>query len=192
MSALNIDRAVLAGLSMGGYVALAFYRNYPEAVRALLLADTRGTADTHEARERRLKSAEKAEREGARAIADDMIPLLLARSTVERHPDIVQRVRAMIEANSPGAIAAAQRGMAERRDSLSLLAAIDFPTLVVVGSEDTLTPAAEAEALSNAIRGSQVNVIEGAGHLSNIEQPSQFNSIVIRFIESLNDHPMSR
>ena len=92
MSALDIDRAALAGLSMGGYIALAFCRNYPEAVRALVLADTRASADTREARDRRLKSAEKAEREGARAIADDMIPLLLGRSTVARRPDIVERV----------------------------------------------------------------------------------------------------
>ena len=187
MSALGIDRAVLAGLSMGGYIALAFYRNYPEAVRALVLADTRATADTNEARERRLKSAEKAEREGARAIADDMILMLLGRSTVERRPDIVEQVRAMIEANSPQAIAAAQRGMAARLDSTGILASIDFPTLVLVGSEDTLAPVAEAEAMSNAIRGSLIQVINGAGHLSNIEQPAQYNSIVIEFLKGLNE-----
>jgi 3-oxoadipate enol-lactonase len=185
MSALDIDRAVLAGLSMGGYVTLAFYRNYPDAVRALVLADTRATADTAEARERRLKSAERAEREGAQAIADDMTPLLLGRSTVERRPDVVQRVRAMIEANSPRAIASAQRGMAERRDSIYILAAIDFPTLIIVGSEDTLTPVAEAEAMRNAIPGSHMQVIEGAGHLSNVEQPEQFNSIVIQFLKTM-------
>jgi 3-oxoadipate enol-lactonase len=186
MYALDIDRAVLAGLSMGGYIALAFYRNYPEAVRALVLADTRATADNQEARERRIKSAEKAEREGARAIADDMIPLLLGRSTVEHRPDIVGRVRAMIEANSPQAIAAAQRGMAERRDSTGILPAIDFPTLILAGSEDTLTPVAEAQAISGAIRGSHLQVIEGAGHLSNIEQPAQFNSVVIEFLKTMS------
>jgi pimeloyl-ACP methyl ester carboxylesterase len=186
MHALDIDRAVLAGLSMGGYVSLAFYRNYPEAVRGLVLADTRATADTTEARERRFKSAEKAEREGARAIADDMIPLLLGRSTVESRPGIVQRVRAMIEANSPRAIAAAQRGMAERRDSMDILAGIDLPTLILVGSEDTLTPAADAQAMGARIHGSRMQVIEGAGHLSNLEQPAQFNSIVIEFLETMN------
>jgi 3-oxoadipate enol-lactonase len=186
MYALDIDRAALAGLSMGGYVSLAFYRNYPETVRGLVLADTRASADTAEARERRFKSAEKAEREGPRAIADDMIPLLLGHSTVESQPHIVQRVRAMIEANSPEAIAAAQRGMAERRDSMSILAGIDFPTLILVGSEDTLTPVAEAEAMRNAIRGSRMEVIEGAGHLSNLEQPARFNSIVIEFLETMN------
>jgi 3-oxoadipate enol-lactonase len=186
MYALDIDRAVLAGLSMGGYVSLAFYRNYPEAVRALVLADTRASADTHEARERRLQSAAKAEREGAQAIADDMTALLLGRSTIENRPDIVRRVRAMIEANSPQAIAAAQRSISERRDSTYILAAIDFPTLILVGSEDALTPVAEAEALRNAIPGSRMQVIESAGHLSNIEQPDRFNSALIEFIEAVN------
>jgi 3-oxoadipate enol-lactonase len=185
MTALDIDRAVLTGLSMGGYISLAFYRDYPEAVRALVLADTRATADTTEARGRRLKSAEKAEREGARAIADDMIHLLLGRSIAQSRPDIVQRVRMMIEANRPQAIAAAQRGMAARRDSTDILAGIDFPTLILVGSEDALTPVAEAEAMRDRIRGSRMQVIEGAGHLSNLERPDQFNSILTEFLETL-------
>src|SRR6185295_16294756 len=82
MTALEIDRAVLVGLSMGGYIALAFFRNYPEAVRGLVLADTRAGADTPEARERRFTSALKAEREGSRAIGEDMVPLLLGRTTL--------------------------------------------------------------------------------------------------------------
>jgi 3-oxoadipate enol-lactonase len=187
MSALDIDRATLVGLSMGGYVSLAFYRNYPDAVRAMVLADTRASADTHEARERRMKSAERAEREGAGAIADDMVPVALARSTVEGRPEIVERMRAMAEANSPEGIAAAQRGMAERRDSTYILAAIDFPTLVIVGSEDALTPVSESEALRDGIPGARMRVIEGAGHLSNLERPQEFNSILIEFINSLGD-----
>lgn len=185
MSALDVERATLVGLSMGGYVALAFYREYPDAVRALVLADTRATADTHAARERRLQSAEKAEREGAAAIADDMAPLLLGKTTQQTRPDIVARVRAMIEGNSPQAIAAAQRGMAARRDSTYMLAAIDFPTLILVGAEDGLTPVAEAEAMRDGIRGTRLRVIEGAGHLSNLERPQEFNAALSEFLESL-------
>jgi pimeloyl-ACP methyl ester carboxylesterase len=183
MSALGIDRAVLVGLSMGGYVSLAFYRNYPESVRALVLADTRASADTHEARKRRLKSAERAEREGARVIAEDMIPLLLGRTTLESRPSVVERVRTMIEANSPLGIAGAQRGMAERRDSTYILPGLDSPVLIIVGSEDTLTPVAEAESLRNGIRGARLRVIAGAGHLSNMERPEEFNTALIEFIE---------
>jgi 3-oxoadipate enol-lactonase len=187
MAALDIDRATLVGLSMGGYISLAFYRNYPDAVRAMVLADTRASADTKEARERRIKSAERAEREGAKAIADDMVPVALARYSVERRPDIVERMRAMAEANSPEGIAAAQRGMSERRDSTYILAAIDFPTLIIVGSEDALTPVAESEALRDGIRGASMHVIEGAGHLSNLESPHEFNDTLTQFINSLKD-----
>jgi 3-oxoadipate enol-lactonase len=185
MSALDVERATLVGLSMGGYVGLAFYREYPDAVRALVLADTRASADTHAARERRLQSAEKAEREGAAAIADDMTPLLLGETTRRTRPDVAARVRAMIEANSPQAISAAQRGMAMRRDSTYILAAIDFPTLIIVGAEDRLTPAAEAESLRDGIRGARLRVIEGAGHLSNVERPDEFSAALTEFIESL-------
>lgn len=185
MSALGIDRAVLVGLSMGGYVSLSFCRNYPDSVHAMVLADTRAGADTYDARERRLMSAERAEREGARAIAEDMIPLLLGRTTIESRPSVVERVRAMIEATSPRGIAGAQRGMAERRDSTLVLEAIDFPMLILVGAEDTLTRVAEAEGLCAGIRGARLRVIEEAGHLSNLEKPDEFNSALIEFIRSI-------
>ena len=190
MSTLDIEQAIIVGLSMGGYISLALYRNYPEAVRAMVLADTRASTDTHEGRERRKKSAEKAEHEGAASVADDVIPNLLARSTVEQRSDIVERVRAMVEANSPQGIAAAQRGMAERRDSTYILAAIDFPVLIVAGSEDALTPVAEAEAMRDGIQGSDMRVIEGAGHLSNLERLHEFNAILVEFIERLNASAM--
>jgi 3-oxoadipate enol-lactonase len=186
MASLNLDKAVFVGLSMGGYIALALYRNYPETFRALVLADTRASADTNEARERRLKSAERAELDGSKAIARDMVPLLLGRSTLENRPSVVQSVQAMIESNTAQGIAGAQRGMAERRDSTYILGCIDFPVLIVVGSEDTLTPVAEAESLRNGIPGARLRVIEGAGHLSNMEQPDQFNTTLIEFIETLN------
>ncbi|MEK6408505.1 MAG: alpha/beta hydrolase [Acidobacteriota bacterium] len=185
MAVLDIDRAVLVGLSMGGYISLAFYRNHPDAVRALVLADTRAGADTHEARERRLNSARKAEREGSRAIGEDVVPLLLGRTTLESRPSVVERVRTMIEGNSPQGIAGAQRGMAERRDSTDILPGIDVPVLIIVGSEDTLTPVAEAESLLSGIRGARLRTIESAGHLSNIERPQEFNAVLTKFIESV-------
>lgn len=184
-TALGIDRAVLVGLSMGGYVSLAFYRNYPDAVYGLVLADTRATADTQDARERRLESAKRAERDGAHAIADDMIPLLLGGTTLERRPEVIERVRRMIEANSPRGIAGAQRGMAERRDSAYLLPAMHLPVLVIAGVEDRLTPIAEAEGLQRRIRGSGLRVIGAAGHLSNMENPEAFNTELSEFIRAL-------
>ena len=185
MSALSIEDAVIAGCSMGGYVALAFYRNYPGAVRALVLSDTRASADTQEGRERREKSAEKAVREGARAIADDMLPLLLGETTVARRPEVVERVRRMAESSSPEGIAAAQRGMAARPDSVYILAAIDCPSLILVGAEDKLTGPAEAVALRDGIPGSRLRIIESAGHLPNLEQPGEFNNALIEFLKTI-------
>lgn len=185
LSFLNLDQVVLAGLSMGGYVALAFYRNYPDAVRAMVLADTRASSDTHEARGRRLKSATKAESEGSNAIADDLVPLLLGRTTRETRRSVVERVREMIRANSAHGIAGAQRGMAERNDSTYILPGIGVPVLIIVGAEDELTPPAEAESLRNGVPGARLRVIEAAGHLANLEQPEQFNAELIAFLAEL-------
>jgi pimeloyl-ACP methyl ester carboxylesterase len=186
MSALDITRAVLVGLSMGGYISLAFYRNYPEAVLALVLADTRASADTDEAHQRRLRSAAKAEAEGSSAIADDMIPLLLGSTTLGSRPGIIDRVRKMIETNTPVGVAGAQRGMAERRDSTYLLSAMDLPALVIAGVEDKLTPVAEAEAMRSNIPDASLRIIESAGHLSNMENADEFNAELGEFIRRVS------
>lgn len=185
MSVLAIDRAVLVGLSMGGYIALAFYRNYPEAVQAMVLADTRASAENHESRERRLESAERAEREGASAIAEDMVPLLLGQTSLETSPGIAARVRSVIERNSRTGIANAQRAIAGRRDSTDMLAHITVPVFIVVGSEDKLIKVEEARQFRQQINGAQFRVIEGAGHLSSLERPDEFNAVIIELISSL-------
>jgi pimeloyl-ACP methyl ester carboxylesterase len=182
---IGIDSAVLVGLSMGGYVAMAFYRNHPQLVRALVLADTRPGADTPEARDRRHKSAQRAETDGAGAIADDMLPVLLGPTTLKSRPDVVERARRITESNSPSGIASGQRAMAARLDSTELMKSVSVPTLVIVGSEDGLTPAADAEKLRDAIRGARLEVIPAAGHLSNLEQPELFSQAIERFVDSL-------
>ena len=189
MRTLSIDQAVLVGLSMGGYVSMAFYRDYPDAVRALVLCDTRTSADTEEGRARRFASADKAEREGAAAIAADMVPLLLGRSSLEKRPDVVNRVRLMAEGNPPRGVAAAQRAMADRSDSGLLLASVTFPVLLICGAEDTLSPPSEMEAISRGIPGSSLKVIDEAGHLPNIEQPGRFNDVLLEFISGLDGPP---
>lgn len=185
ISHLRLEEVVLVGLSMGGYVSFAFYRNYPGAVRAMVLASTRAGIDAPAARQRRLKSAEKAEREGATAITEELVPLLLGDSTLENQPDITLRVRAMAETNSPAGIAAAQRAMAARLDSTYILAGIHRPVLILTGSEDKVTPLFEAEAMRNGIRDSRVQVITGAGHLMNIERPREFNARLVEFLDGI-------
>lgn len=182
MYKLGIDRAVLVGLSMGGYVAMSFYRNFPDAVKAMVLADTRASADNEEGRQRRFAAAQKAEAEGSAAVAEDMLKVLLGATTHASRPEVVERVRQIIMKNQPRAIAAAQLGMAARPDSMELLTKVTRPVMVISGSEDTLSPPYLAEAIQWRVPGSSLTIIEGAGHLPNIECPDEFNEAVIRFL----------
>jgi 3-oxoadipate enol-lactonase len=185
MEKLNISRAAVCGLSMGGYVALALYRMFPLRARALVLADTRSGADTEEGRENRETQAQKALQEGMAGIADAMLPKLLSPKTVARNPAVVARVREMIIKTNPEGAAAALRGMAERRDQTSFLSRIISPGLIIVGREDQITPLADAELMKKEIGGSRLEIIEDAGHVSNIEQPEAFNRALTRFLREL-------
>lgn len=183
---LKIRRVVLGGLSMGGYVAFEFLRKFPERVRALVLADTRPQADTEEGRRSREENARRALSEGMTPIVESMLPKLLAPSTLERGGEVLERVRAMMLGTSPEGAAAALRAMASRRDQTGLLPSIRVPTLIVVGAEDSITPPADAEAMRAKIEGSRLFVVEGAGHLSNVERPSEFNRALLEFLRALH------
>jgi len=178
-------RVVLGGLSMGGYVALAFARLFPERTRALVLADTRAQADTDEARAAREETALRALDEGMHTIADAMLPKLLAPATLAARPEIVARVREMIMNTDSQGAASALRGMAVRRDQTNFLREINCPALIIVGSLDSITPTADAELMHREIRGSRLEIIEGAGHVSNIERPAEFNRALEKFLREL-------
>jgi pimeloyl-ACP methyl ester carboxylesterase len=182
MDALGMQQAVLCALSMGGYVAFAFLRKYPERVRGLILADTRPGADSAEGKTNREKVARLAEEQGSGAIADLQIPNLLSNDTRQHHPDVEARVREMINAATPSGIAAASRGMAARIDSSDQLSRIGCPTLVLVGEHDGLTPPTVARDYATGIPGAHFAVIPQAGHLSNLEQPSAFLQVVREFL----------
>ena len=182
MDHLRIPRATIGGLSMGGYVALAFYKQFPSRVRALILADTRPQGDTEESKQTRAQQAEKALSEGMAGIADAMLPKLLAPDTVSKRPEIVKFVRDMMLQTKPEGAAAALRGMAEREDQTELLAKISVPTLIIVGSEDAITPVADSETMHHSIDGSRMVVLDHAGHVSNVERTQQFNDEVLHFL----------
>ena len=182
MDHLDIARATIGGLSMGGYVALAFYKQFPSRVRALVLADTRAQADTEEAKQTREQQAEKALSEGMAGIADAMLPKLLTPETVSKRPEIVKFVRDMMLQTKPEGAAAALRGMAEREDQTGLLSKITVPTLILVGAEDAITPVADSEKMHQAIEGSRLVVLDHAGHVSNLERTQQFNDALLEFL----------
>ena len=185
LETLNISRATIGGLSMGGYVALAFYRLFPLRVRSLLLADTRAQADTEEGKQNREQQAEKALKEGMEGIADALLPKLLAPETVAERPGIGRRVREMIVGTEPDGAASALRGMAVRKDYTSFLSRIIAPTLIVVGSKDVLTPVEDSELMHREIGGSRLQIIEGSGHISNLERSEEFNRALVKFLNDV-------
>lgn len=182
---LKLGRVILGGLSMGGYVAFEFFRKFPGRVRALLLADTRPQADTEDGRRAREENAQRIMKEGMAPIVESMLPKLLAAGTRERGGETLERVRAMMLGMSPEGAAAALRAMALRRDQTELLPSIKVPALIVVGSEDAITPPADAKAMGAKIEGSRLVVVEGAGHLSNVERPEEFNRALVEFLRAL-------
>ena len=182
---LKIQSAIICGLSMGGYSAFAFYRKYADRVKALLLCDTRASADTEEGKTARYEMAELARQRGASALVEPMTPKLLGETTLKTKPQAVARVKEMIEAAHSEGIAQALIGMAQRPDSTELLAQITCPTLIIVGEEDKLTPPNDAEKMHQAIASSKLQVISGVGHLSNLEKPDAFNQVVGNFLKQL-------
>jgi len=183
---LGVSRAVVCGLSMGGYAAFAMVRRHPDRLKALVLADTRAGADGATARTARAAQADKARKEGSAAIADAVLPRLVGETTHKQRPELLARLRETIAANPPRGIADALAGLAARADSTPTLREIRVPTLVVCGDEDVLTPLAESEALVGGIAGSRLEVVPGAGHLSSVENPEGFNVALRKFLSDLH------
>lgn len=176
---------VLCGLSMGGYASLAVMRRAPQLVRALILADTRATADTLEGRARRKAMLTVLEHDGPQGVARDMMPGLIGATTRAGNPDVEETLRLLIKRQSPAAIRDAIVRMMERPDSMALLPAIQVPALVIVGDEDTLTPPADAEAMAAALPQASLVRIAGAGHMVNLEQGQAFEASIDDFLASL-------
>lgn len=181
---LSIKQAVFVGLSMGGYILFAFYRKYAERVKGMVLADTRAQADTEDGKRARFEMAQIAYKRGSSAIADIMIPKLLSPGTIQTRPELVQRVRGMIEGNQVSGIAGDLMAMAQRPDSVPFLQQIHCPTQIIVGELDVPTPPADARLMSESIPNARPAIIPGAGHLSNLEQPDRFNEIVRAFVST--------
>jgi pimeloyl-ACP methyl ester carboxylesterase len=184
---LSIREAVLAGLSMGGYIAFGFYRKYRDRVKGLILADTRAQADTPEARRSRFEAAQSAYQKGAGVIADLMIPKLFGPAAYAGRPELVEMVRRMILTTPVSGIVCDLMALSERPDSVPLLLEIGCPTLIIVGEQDGLTPPDVARFMAERIPGAGLEVIPGSGHLPNLENPEAFNRAVRRFIESLTN-----
>ena len=181
----GLDRVVLGGLSLGGYVALALVARHPDRVSGLILLDTKATADGDQAREDRLRMADRVLAEGNDFVPEAMLPKLLGETTREHRPEVVEKVAALIREQAPEAIAGAQRGMAARPATTDLLASIGVPTLVVTGEEDAVIGPEIGRELAAAIPGARFLLVEEAGHLVNLEQPEIVNEALLDFLAPL-------
>lgn len=182
---IEVERAVICGQSMGGYITFEFWRLFPDRVRALVLVDTRAGPDSKEARQGRERLAERVLDEGGAPVIDSLLPRLVARVTRHDQPGVLELVRAMMKETPPETMAGALRGMAARADSEPLLRTVSVPALVVVGAEDAITSRGQAEFLARGIRGARLETIESAGHLPNLEQVEQFNRLLHAFLAGL-------
>lgn len=185
LDVLHVERAVIAGLSMGGYVAFAFWRRHPQRVRGLVLCNTKAGADNEEAKVKRRSLMAVARDQGSSAVADAVLAGMLGKSTRSKRPEIVNEVHRMISSSPTDGVIGALQAMMDRPDSTATLATISVPTLIVTGDEDTIIPIDDVRALHAAIRGSTLEVISGAGHLSNLERPAAFNHLVSEFLARL-------
>lgn len=183
---LGVDEPVtVCGLSMGGYVAFAFYRRYPSLVAGLILAATRAKADSPEIKVKRDESAVLAEEKGVQAVTANMLPIIMSPQTYSTNPNLVDRVGQIMAQTSIQGMASALMGMKERPDSTPTLEAIRVPTLIIHGADDQIIPLSEAEAMHVSIKDSQLEIIANAGHLPNLEQPELFNEMVKQFLGSM-------
>jgi len=178
----RVTRFVLAGLSMGGYIALAIMRKASDRVAGLILLDTKETADTEKARTERLSMIDTVEKTGAAAAVEAMLPKLLGEQTKRSNPTLVQEVRQILETASPEGITSALSAMASRPDSTDTARSISVPTLIIVGAEDTLTPPSDAERMLGLIEGSELAMIPGSGHLPTLENPKLTSKVIAEFL----------
>jgi pimeloyl-ACP methyl ester carboxylesterase len=182
---LHIDKAVIAGLSMGGQIAMAFAEQYPQRLAGLVLAATFPQADTPEAATTRRATADRFINEGSALPGGEMLPKLLAHASIKRDPALAVTVYTMIAHTPPAGAAAALRGRAQRKDYTPTLQHISVPTIVFGGTEDVYTNVETITSMQKAIPNSRLEIFEGIGHMPNLEAPDRFNAALENFLAGL-------
>lgn len=180
---LVIRQAVVCGLSMGGYIALRAIERHPERFRGLILCDTRSEADSDEGKIKRSAAVKSVKKGGVEAFAASFVKAVFAPETFRTKPDAVETIRKMIVSNSPLGIGGTLLAMAARTDTTKALSGIRVPTLILVGEHDALTPPSSSQAMHERIPSSQMHVLPGAAHMSNIENAGEFNRHLLEFLE---------
>lgn len=185
MDALKIEKTMLCGLSMGGYIALNAVENHPGRFSALILSDTNCTADTPEAKEKRMNTIIGIKENGVEKLAEDLIPNLFAAESFKSNLEEIAAVKEMIVTTTIPSLNKSLHALANRKETCSKLAKIKVPTLILVGEEDKITPPEAAIAMQEKIKDSELSIINHAGHLSNMENENEFNSQLEKFIAKI-------
>jgi 3-oxoadipate enol-lactonase len=183
LDTLHVNKAILCGLSMGGYVALRAAERSPERILGLILCDTRSEADGNEAKLKRAASIKTVREAGVQAFAEGFLKAIFAPSSFTEKPEAVEKIRRVMTANLPQGICGTLIALATRTDTTPVLAAVQVPTLILVGEHDSITPPAAAKAMHERIPHSQMAVIPRAAHMSNLENPTAFNKELTSFLK---------
>ena len=186
MDKLGIDKAVVCGLSMGGYIALNAMKRFPDRFEALILCDTQCIADSGEVKEKRLKVIEEIEAGGTATFTEGFIKGVFHKDSIANKQELVEQLRIVVASNSKRTITRGLAAIAERSETCSTLSEVTIPTLIICGLEDKVTPLAQSERMNETIEGSALHVIYDAGHVSNLEQPDEFNRHLLDFLTTLS------
>jgi len=181
---LKISRAVVVGLSMGGYIALRAIERNPERFRGLVLCDTRSEADNNEGKVKRAAQARIVKTEGMKSFAESFVKAVFFEKTFTDNPQAVEMIRGMIEQSSPIAVAGTLIALAARTDTTSSLYSIKVPTLILVGKHDPITPPSASSAMKEKIPNATMFIISKAAHLSNLENTEEFNKHLVNFLKN--------
>ncbi|MBL0310785.1 MAG: alpha/beta hydrolase [Bacteroidetes bacterium] len=179
---LQIDKAIVCGLSMGGYIALNAMKRFPQRFQSLILCDTQCIADTPEAKEKRYKSISQIRDEGVTAFNEGFIKGVFYKDSLNNKKEVVEKLRRVVFSNTQKIMAEGLIALAERSETCSCLHTIAIPTLIICGREDVITPLVQSEFMNKEIKGSILKVIDNAGHVSNLEQPDDFNKHLQMFL----------
>lgn len=183
MDIKKINKAIIAGLSMGGFVALRAIERNPERFQALILADTKSEPDSDESKLKRYKGLVEIDKEGVNKFTDTFINNALSKETITEKPKVFIQVSSIAKENKKAGVTAGMLALTSRTDTTAGLSKIKVPTLVIQGEFDTVIPMNAAVALNEKIKGSKLVIIPRVGHLSNLEDPEAFNRALIEFLK---------
>ena len=191
MEKLKIEKSILCGLSLGGYIALNAVLKHPDRFDGLILNDTQCIADTPEIKENRCLAIIRIMKNGVEQYADEIIKKLFAQETFTKNKNVIDAVREMIISTPKQSLCNTLHALAERKETCDQLPEINIPVLIMVGKEDKITPIAAAQQMHEKILNSKLEIIQYAGHLSNLENPIAFNTHMVNFLELVDKKSFS-